>query len=732
MNRIIIGVASLLLSVNFASAQHVFNPQNARDGETVEYCHQHVKLEQLRLTNPAAYQQMMADQEALNEAARNYTPEKSGVVYTIPVVFHILHDNGTENITNEQVFDAVAILNRDFRRLNADADLVQTPFQGMPADAEIEFKLATIAPNGACFNGITRTQSPYTVEGSGGGTQQLQTIFNSNDVYQGTWAHNKYLNIVVAKEIGGAAGYTQYPNNGWGNAVFSNSIWILHNYVGSIGTGSVTASRALTHEVGHWLNLSHTWGDNNNPGNASSCSQDDHVQDTPLCIGVTSCSLFANTCDDTNDPNNYSSWATDVVDNVENYMDYSYCSKMYTPGQVARMRAAITSTTGGRNNIWTTANLNAVGAIDNPPLCKAEFQADKKVICAGETVQFTDLSYNTVSGWTWTFQGGTPATSTSENPTVVYSTPGTYQVVLTATNAGVTRTETKTSYITVLAQPSGLPFHEGFENYTTLADAQGKWFVDNQGNNDKFEVTTTAAYTGSKSVKLANFNQAAGNLDELISSSVNLSGQALNDVTLSFRYAYRKKATANNDYLKIYMTSDCGNAWQMKKLFNASTMTTGNVTSTWTPSGQADWKTVHIPFDNTSYTQYLVDNFRYKFSFEGNGGNNFFLDDINIYNGAPSDEIVLLGLDDVEGLKDITLYPNPNDGEVNVSFSLDNAQKVTLTIMDISGKELKSTVINGNTGDNVVLLSNTDFASGVYFVQLKTASSNKTLQFIKK
>lgn len=731
MNRIIIGVASLLLSVNFASAQHVFNPQNAREGETVEYCHQHVKLEQLRLTNPAAYQQMMADQEVLNEAARNYTPEKSGVVYTIPVVFHIIHDNGTENITNEQVYDAVAILNRDFRRLNADADLVQTPFQGMPADVEIEFKLATIAPNGACFNGITRTQSQYTVEGSGGGTQQLQTIFNSNDVYQGTWAHNKYLNIVVAKEIGGAAGYTQYPNNGWGNAVFSNSIWILHNYVGSIGTASVTASRALTHEVGHWLNLSHTWGDNNNPGNASSCSQDDHVQDTPLCIGVTSCSLNANTCDDTDDPNGYSSWTTDVVDNVENYMDYSYCSKMYTPGQVARMRAAITNSTGGRNNIWTTANLNAVGAIANPPLCKAEFTADKQVICAGETVQFTDMSYNTVSGWTWTFQGGTPATSTAENPTVVYSTPGTYQVVLTATNAGVTKTETKTAFITVLAQPSGLPFHEGFENYTTMADAQGKWFVYNPGNNDKFEVTTTAAYTGTKSAKLANFSQAAGNIDELISSAVDLSGESLNDVTLSFRYAYRKKATANNDYLKIYMTSDCGNAWQMKKLFNASTMTNGNVTSTWTPSGQADWKTVHIPFDNTSYTQYLINDFRYKFSFEGNGGNNFFLDDINIYNGAPSDEIVL-GINDVEGLKDITLYPNPNDGEVNVSFSLENAQKVTLTIMDISGKELKSTVINGNTGDNVILLSNTDFASGVYFVQLKTASSNKTLQFIKK
>src|SRR5690606_39307521 len=117
--------------------------------------------------------QMMADREILNEAARNYTPEKAGVVYTIPVVFHILHNGGVENISNEQVYDQVRLLNEHFRRQNASADNVQAPFQGMPTDAEIEFKLATIAPNGQCFNGITRTQSPLTVEGAGGGQGQL-------------------------------------------------------------------------------------------------------------------------------------------------------------------------------------------------------------------------------------------------------------------------------------------------------------------------------------------------------------------------------------------------------------------------------------------------------------------------------------------------------------------------------------------------------------------------------
>ncbi len=154
------------------------------------------------------------------------------------------------------------------------------------------------------------------------------------------------------------------------------------------------------------------------------------------------------------------------------------------------------------------------------------------------------------------------------------------------------------------------------------------------------------------------------------------------------------------------------------------------VTSSWTPTA-ADWKTVHIPFSGNSFSQYMVENFRYKFAFEANGGNNFYLDDINIYNGPESDDIVL-GLEDKGSLSEITLFPNPNDGEVNISFALENAQKVTLVVMDVSGKELKSTVINGNTGDNVILLDNSNFASGVYFVQLKTESSNKTLQFVKK
>src|SRR5690606_12694505 len=111
---------------------------------------------------------------------------------------------------------------------------------------------------------------------------------------------------------GGAAGYTTYPSN-WSGTSMSNGIKILHNYVGRIGTSSNSVSTALSHEVGHWLNLAHLWGDSNNPGLPGNCSDDDGVNDTPNTIGWTSCNLSGTTCDG-------------VKDNVENFMEYSYCS----------------------------------------------------------------------------------------------------------------------------------------------------------------------------------------------------------------------------------------------------------------------------------------------------------------------------------------------------------------------------------------------------------------------
>ncbi len=102
----------------------------------------------------------------------------------------------------------------------------------------------------------------------------------------------------------------------------------------------------------------------------------------------------------------------------------------------------------GTLDSWT---LTLTGAPSGPVLPIAEFSADSLAVNVGGSVNFTDLSGNTPTSWDWTFGGGSPAGSTAQNPTVVYNTPGTYDVSLTVTNASGSDTETKTGYITVTA-----------------------------------------------------------------------------------------------------------------------------------------------------------------------------------------------------------------------------------------------------------------------------------------
>jgi PKD repeat protein len=718
ITHILLGI-SLISALTGYSQKRPIDLSNTRDGETVEYCTQHKKHVAL-LNNPAYVQSLQADELIRQKEANN--PQPKGIIYKIPVVFHVLHNNGVENISDEQIQDALAILNRDYRKLNADANTVHADFQGMPSDVEIEFVMATKAPNGTCFSGITRTANSLSFDGSDGGAQ-VDAIVSGNNVYNGQWQGNRYLNIFVVAEAGGAAGYTMKPSNFVGT-VMDNGIWILHNYVGSIGTSSVTASRALTHEVGHWLNLDHTWGGNNNPGNASSCSTDDAVQDTPNCIGVTSCAMNSNTC---NSDDNY--WGQAMRDNVENYMDYSYCSKMFTAGQVTRMRNAITSSTGGRNNLWTTANLTAVGATGVTYLCKAQFSADITTVCSGSQIQYTDESYNAVSGWNWTFEGGTPATSTVQNPLITYNTPGIYQVTLSATDGSVTDDEVKTSFIRVLPAPATIPYFEGFEGYTTLNNIL-QWEILNANNNNTFVLESNFGRTGTKCARLTNYGQTGSNTDELISAPVDLSSiTSANGMTLTFRYAYRKRTSTNNEYLKVFITSNCGDNWVQRKTIGGSQLSSLTSTSSWTPSTETDWTTVHM---TNVTTEYWNDNFRYKFKFEGENGNNIFIDDINMYSGSPSDNIVL-GLTDMGGdIEQLNVFPNPTEGELNLQFSLNSAQFVKIQLQDICGKIVQNHTINAAIGSNLVMMDTQTLAAGTYFLAIQAGETQKVLQFVVK
>ena len=164
------------------------------------------------------------------------------------------------------------------------------------------------------------------------------------------WPRNKYLNVWVCAEAGGAAGYSLYPGsvNGFNDANM-DGIVIQGSYTGSIGTSNNYRSRVLTHEIGHWLNLRHPWGNSNSPGEADNCNQDDNVFDTPNTKGWTTCNLEGESCGS--------------LDNVQNYMDYAYCGKMFTIGQKAGTTSSM-SRFNALKSRFTTSRASCICSVE--------------------------------------------------------------------------------------------------------------------------------------------------------------------------------------------------------------------------------------------------------------------------------------------------------------------------------------------------------------------------------
>lgn len=253
------------------------------------------------------------------------------ILFVIPVVFHVMHNYGPENISKAQIVDAMQIINEDYQRLNADTAQIISLFLPIVGDVQVEFRLAQLDPNGNCTDGITRHQTLLTY----GGDELLKTIVQ--------WPPDKYLNVRVESYIGlgNFAAYAYLP----GALPIQDGIVFDHRFLGTIGTSDQTNAHILSHEIGHYFNLEHTWGPTNFPGDTANCNFDDGVFDTPNTIGATVCDTTMLSC------------SPGVIANVQNMMEYSWCLHMFTQGQVARMQAALNSNISNRSNLWTQANL---------------------------------------------------------------------------------------------------------------------------------------------------------------------------------------------------------------------------------------------------------------------------------------------------------------------------------------------------------------------------------------
>ena len=297
-----------------------------------------------------------------NEAINNPNRVVEGVI-TIPCVVHVIFNNSTENISDAQVLSQIEILTEDFRRLNPDASNTPSVFQGVAADSEFEFCLATVDPNGNSTTGITRT---FTTRTSFGSNNQMK--FNSSGGHN-AWPTGDYLNIWVCDLSGGLLGYAQFPG---GNPA-TDGIVCDYLFFGDTGvaTPPFDLGRTATHEVGHWLNLRHIWGD-------GGCGVDDFVGDTPLAGSSNFTGLPCNFPG----PNSCNTGSNDQPDMFQNYMDYSddACMNLFTVGQKNRMRALF-EPGGFRESLLSST---ACGVV-SPPSCMDGIQngSETGVDCGG-------------------------------------------------------------------------------------------------------------------------------------------------------------------------------------------------------------------------------------------------------------------------------------------------------------------------------------------------------------
>ena len=885
-----ISLALILFSVSFQAQE-------------LKRCGTDEAIKQLYTAHPELLQSFIDNEQIYNTKINAQKGIQSVTVYTIPVVFHVLHQNGSENISDAQIIDGINILNRDMRKLNGDTSLIINRFKPLASDVSIVFELAKLDPQGNCTNGIDRIYSS-------------RTNYGDDSAKINPWPRDKYLNIWTAKALQqGWAGYAYYPSAATGSLSVHDGLMILADYIGSIGSSNVNKSRTLTHEVGHWLDLGHPWNTTINISiNVGLACGDDLVFDTPITKGHTTCpNLLTPDCmiDDfstgildfnnvtttsgnvdtstpasvfdslsifpfqaigvssnsgqtgefsfsdwptgaANGETNYSNltgtlnplkyyeimvapkpsssmsltglkfkvnrsltgprtyairssadgftsnlsatitpananlsvnagnvffynndvanaelgstitvsganfthkdipvtfriyaWnaednlgefsiddvsilgSTGIIENIQNYMEYSYCCHMWTIGQKDRMRLAVESAISDRSNLWSAANLTATGITPPGSICAPtpDFYSNRTRICKGNSITFTKNMLNgTETSRLWTFQGGTPATSTATNPSVTYSAAGVYSVSLSATNAAGTNTVTKIQYIRVDNTVADVAFSgsyfEGFETPNILDYTWQSYDLDNNGH--KWSYVANAGTAGTNAAGMNAFGNYAQDLDVMMSPSYDFTSAQNQNFTFKVAAASTTTVSANIlDELRVFFSSNCGSSWVQRGLYSgASLMNNPATTSAFMPDGSTTWTTYSIPIISIFQTSNVLVKFQYKSSFVSN---NVYIDDVNIVSST-------VGLNEMNSSNpNFLIFPNPSNEKATISYHLNTDAFVGIQVIDVLGKSIyQKTPIIQSAGDysEVISKNELNLSNGVYFVKLQI--NNKT------
>ena len=645
-----------------------------------------LQLENKMIQNEIALQSWIQTQAAFN--SMNTT------IISIPVVVHVVYYNSTENISTAQVQSQIDILNEDFRRLNADASNTPSIFQAVAADTEIEFCLATTDPNGNSTTGITRTSTS-------------QTSFSTNDGVKysssggvNAWNTAKYLNIWVCDISGGILGYAQFP----GGPSSSDGVVCDYAYFGNIGTATspYDLGRTATHEVGHWLNLRHIWGDSN-------CGND-FCNDTPEHSASNyGCPSYPST---SNCNGNGTSG-----DMFMNYMDYTNdaCMNIFTQDQKTRMIACI--------------NNNRSGLLTSNGCSNADYGCtDQSAYNYSSMAIFNDGSCCYLAGCT-------DILAVNYDVTVCFDDGSCQAPILGCTNPSAINFDPNAN--TTLAFGGALDNSFGAGGYFNgdqhlVFDASKECIIksaiiySDAANTITFELrnsgggviddTTLNVVVGQQQITL-NFDVPIGNDMELGVAQGALLNVGLYRNNSSASYPYDIASAINitgssasvPGYYYFYYDIEVEIACQSSNLVSWDCDGQGNCSDPGTGTGTyASLSACQTNCVTPSW----------------NCNNGVCLDPgtgFGVYSVLSDCQIECFNVSIYEiGLNNFKIYPNPSKDMFNITFTSETVQNLKLRVLNVVGEEIILEDLQQFFGEYTKQINLQDNAKGIYFLEIET------------
>ena len=641
--------------------------------------------------------------------------QRTEAIATIPVVFHVVLPNGS-TVTDQQVLAQIDTLNKDYGGTNGDSVNIPPYFKPLFGKSIIRFCLAQQGPDGLPTTGINYYSTNQTSFPNDNSVKHVAT--GGADA----WNTEKYLNVWICPIANSILGFSTFPND---NAPADQGVVIDYRSIPGGSYAGYNLGKTLTHEVGHYFNLYHIWGDDN-----GACNGTDFIDDTPNQGDFTSGTPVGVKTDN----------CTTVSPGVmyQNYMDYTkdFYLVLFTTSQVARMETALSLY---RSSLLTSSGcstpvLNNIDAqlksIDQPTqrICSSNFTPIVTVKNAG-TQTLTSLTISSVldngsiNTYNWTGSLASLTTTTVSLANLSVASGSHILRVYTSNPNGITD-ENKTNdtlSVTFLYQtPLTTDIKEGFEN--SVFPPAG-WDIINSDNSITWQRITDIAKTGKASAYINNFNYSvSGRKDYLRLPDADISN--LDSAFFSFQVAaaaYTPISTANNvwDTLEVVVSTDCGKTYtSVYKKWGPNLVTrTAATTDLFIPSA-GEWRKDSINLSSFISNGLILVAFLNTSGFE----NNIYLDDINLRRVTINPNLKAKG---------VLVTPNPNNGNIAVQFYPQPVGLKAIQIYSVDGRKVAETLIKNEQVNNVYRYNLDSYASGVYIVRIVFDDRVITKQIIK-